>query len=208
MTGRRLAVPPGRAGRLRLERRLQVARRGADLLDRKLRILQRELPRLRAEAASAARDWEQCAADADRWLLLAALLGGQRAIRLAGSDAPAEVDVTYAVTLGVRHPAACTCTFPAPRGCGGATIAAARHAHEAALEAAARSAAASAALQTMETETATTRLRLRAVRDRWIPLLEQARSEVALAIDEQERADGARLRLAAGIAGGARRRLD
>jgi V/A-type H+/Na+-transporting ATPase subunit D len=49
----------------------------------------------------------------------------------------------------------------------------------------------------METEAAATRLRLRAVKDRWIPLLEQARSEVALAIDEQERADGARLRLAA-----------
>jgi V/A-type H+-transporting ATPase subunit D len=197
VTGRRLAVPPGRAGRLRLERRLQVARRGADLLDRKLRILQRELPRLRAEAASAARDWEQCAADADRWLLRAALLGGQRSIRLAGSDAPAEVDVTYGVTVGVRHPVACNCTFPAPRGWAGPTIATARHAHEAALEAAARSAAASAALQIMETEAAATRLRLRAVKDRWIPLLEQARSEVALAIDEQERADGARLRLAA-----------
>jgi V/A-type H+-transporting ATPase subunit D len=201
VTGRRLAVPPGRAGRLRLERRLQVARRGADLVDRKLHILQRELPRLRADAASAARDWEQRAADADRWLLRAALLGGQRAIRLAGSDAPAEVDVAYGVTVGVCHPGASTCTFPAPRGWVGPTMAAARHAHEAALEAAARSAAASAALQIMETETAATRLRLRAVKDRWIPLLEQARAEVALAIDEQERADGARLRLAADTSG-------
>jgi len=118
VTGRRLAVPPGRAGRLRLERRLQVARRGADLLDRKLRILQRELPGLRADAARAARDWEQCAADADRWLLRAALLGGQRAIRLGGDDAPAELDVGYAVTVGVRHPAACTCTFPPAAGLG------------------------------------------------------------------------------------------
>jgi V/A-type H+/Na+-transporting ATPase subunit D len=201
MTRWRLAVPPGRAGRLRLERRLQVARRGADLLDRKLRILQRELPRLRADAADAARDWEQCAADADRCLLRAALLGGERSIRLACSDAPAAVDVTYAVTVGVRHPAACTCTFPAPRAWAGATVAAAQHAHEVALEAAARSAAASAALQIMEAETAATRLRLRAVKDRWIPLLEQARTEVALAIDEQERADGARLRLAAGRSG-------
>jgi V/A-type H+/Na+-transporting ATPase subunit D len=201
VTGRRLAVPPGRAGRLRLERRLQVARRGADLLDRKLRILQRELPGLRADAARAARDWERCAADADRWLLRAALLGGQRAIRLGGDDAPAELDVGYAVTVGVRHPAACTCTFPMPSGWAGPAVAAARHAHRAALEAAARSAAASAALRIMEAEAAGTRLRLRAVRDRWIPLLERARAEVTLAIDEQERADGARLRLAAGSSG-------
>jgi V/A-type H+/Na+-transporting ATPase subunit D len=198
VTGPRLSVPPGRAGRLRLERRLQVARRGADLLDRKLRILQRELPGLRADATQATRDWERCAAEADQWLVRAALLGGQRAIRLASNDARAEVDVTYAATVGVRHPAACMCTFSPPEDWSGPAVAEARRAHQAALQAAARSAAASAALRIMEAETATTRLRLRAVRDRWIPLLEQARTEVMLAIDEQERADTARLQLAAG----------
>jgi len=191
-------VPPGRAGRLRLERRLQVARRGADLLDRKLRILQRELPGLRADAQRAAREWERCAAEADRWLLRAAVLGGQRAIRLAGSPIPADVEVGYAVTVGVRHPAAVTCTFPRQDSWAGATLAGAGQAHQASLEAAARSAAASAAVRIMEAETAATRQRLRAVRDRWIPRLERARDELALAIDEQERADGARLRLAMG----------
>ena len=190
-------VPPGRAGRLRLERRLQVARRGADLLDRKLRILQRELPGLRADAQQAARDWERRAADADLWLLRAAALGGQRAIRLAASGIPADVDVGYAVTVGVRHPAAVTCTFPRQDSWTGGTLAAAGQAHQASLEAAARSAAASAAVRIMEAETTATRQRLRAVRDRWIPRLERARDELALAIDEQERADGARLRLAA-----------
>ncbi len=197
MNGHRLAVPPGRAGRLRLERRLHVARRGADLLDRKLRILQQELPGLRADAQRAAEEWARCAAEADRWLLRAALLGGQRAIRLATGGTPAEIDVGYVVTVGVRHPAAVTCTFPAPESWAGSTLATARQAHQASLEAAARSAAASAALRIMEAEAAATRLRLRAVRDRWIPLLERARAELALAIDEQERADGARLRLAA-----------
>ena len=191
-------VPPGRAGRLWLTRRLGVARRGADLLDRKLRILQRELPGLSANAARAARNWERYAAEADQWLVRAALLGGQRTIRLASNDARAEVDVTYAATVGVRHPAACTLTFSPPEGWAGPAIAEARHAHQAALQAAARSAVASAALRIMEAESATTRMRLRAVRDRWIPLLEQARTEVMLAIDEQERADTARLRLAAG----------
>jgi vacuolar-type H+-ATPase subunit D/Vma8 len=44
--------------------------------------------------------------------------------------------------------------------------------------------------------------RLRAVRDCWIPRLEQALAEVMLALEEQELADSARLRLAAGRTGG------
>jgi len=198
VTGPKLAVTPGRAGRLRLERRLRTARRGADLLDRKLRILQRDLPGLRADAQRAARAWARSAADADQWLLRSALLEGQRAIRHGGTEAPAEIDVSYAVTVGVRHPATITCTFPPPDRWTGATVAAAARAHRASLEAAARSAAASAAVRIMEAETATTRLRLRAVRHRWIPLLERTLAELTLAIDEQERADSARLRLAAG----------
>jgi V/A-type H+-transporting ATPase subunit D len=193
-----IAVPPGRAGRLRLERRLQVARRGADLLDRKLRILQRELPGLRAQATRAARDWQRCAADADQWLLRAALLGGQRAIRLGSTDPPADVSVSYATTVGVRHPADVTCAVPEPESWTGPAVAEATRAHQAALQAAARSAAAAAALRVMEAETAATRLRLRAVKDRWIPLLEHARAQLTLALDEQERADLARLRRAQG----------
>lgn len=53
-------VPPGRSGRLWLTRRVQVARRGADLLDRKLRILQAELDGRRAAAAQTAAEWERC----------------------------------------------------------------------------------------------------------------------------------------------------
>jgi hypothetical protein len=37
-----------------------------------------------------------------------------------------------------------------------------------------------------------------AIRERWIPRLEQALAEVTLAIEEQELADAARLRLASG----------
>ena len=72
MSPRRLAVPPGRAGRLWLTRRLAVARRGADLLDRKLQVLRRELDRRRDSAARAAGEWERRRADADGWLLRAA----------------------------------------------------------------------------------------------------------------------------------------
>jgi V/A-type H+-transporting ATPase subunit D len=199
MTGGRLAHPPGRAGRMWLERRLEVARRGADVLDRKLRILQGELDRLRAAAAQTGRRWDDCSADAQQCLLRAALLGGQRAIRLAAADGPADVRISYAVTMGVRHPASATCLPPAgPGPWAGPALAEAGRAHQRALDAAVAHAAATAALRILEAEAASTRYRLRAIKDRWIPRLEQARAEVAFAIDEQERADGARLRLAAG----------
>jgi V/A-type H+-transporting ATPase subunit D len=193
----RLAVPPGRAGRLWLERRLEVAHRGASLLDRKLRILRNELDRLRESAEQTAREWESSCADADRWLLRAALLGGQRAIRMSGGGPPADVTISYAVTMGARHPADAACAIPEPDGWDGAALAGARRAHGAALAAAVRHAAATEALRVITDETVATRYRLRAVRDRWIPRLEQALAEVTFSIEEQERADGARLRLAA-----------
>ena len=50
-------VPPGRAGRIWLRRRLATARRGRDQLDRKLRILQPELQRQRIRAARSHEEW-------------------------------------------------------------------------------------------------------------------------------------------------------
>ena len=196
MSPSRLAVPPGRAGRLWLTRRLTVAQRGAGLLDRKLQVLQLELDRRRSAAARAAAEWERCRDDADSWLLRAALLGGERAIRLAAADALAEVTISHAATMGVRYPTDATCITPPPVAGDGPALAAAREAHRAALVAAVQHAAAAQALRVLEAETTATRYRLRAVRDRWIPRLEQALAEVTFALEELERADAARLRLA------------
>jgi len=205
MTGPRIAVPLGRAGRLWLDRRLNTARRGADLLDRKLRILQAELGELRAAAARTEREWQARCAEADRAQLLAAVLSGQRGIRLAEAAGHADVRISYTVTIGVRHPAAGTCSPPpGPVPWAGPTVEQARRAHADALAAAVRHAVAAEALRIIEAESVATRYRLRAIRDRLIPRLEQARAEVALAIDEQERSDGARLRMAAGVFGPAR----
>jgi len=202
MSGVRLAVPPGRAGRLWLDRRLEAARRGSDLLDRKLRILQARLGDLAAAAAQTEREWQQRSAEAEHALLVAALLGGQRAIRLATGTGTADVRVSYAITIGVRHPAEGSCTPPAePDPWAGQPVERAREAHRAALAAAVRHAVAAEAARVIEAEAVATRYRLRAIRDRLIPSLEQARAEVALAIDELERADGARLRRAASLAG-------
>ena len=60
------------------------------------------------------------------------------------------------------------------------------------------------ALRAVEVEALATRYRLRAVKNRWIPRLERALADVTLALEEQELADSARLRLSArsGRAGG------
>jgi V/A-type H+-transporting ATPase subunit D len=189
-------VPPGRAGRLWLERRLAVARRGADLLDRKLRILREETEQLRKAADQAAADWDRCCAEAERWLLRAAMLGGERAVRLAAAGSAAEVTISYRLTMGVRHPDRATCLSPPAGTWDGPAVAAARQAYGRALAAAVRDAAAAEALRVVQAEALATRYRLRAVQDRWIPRLEQALAEVSLALEEQELADTARLRLA------------
>ena len=144
---------PGRVGRLWLQRRLEVARRGADLLDRKLRILQEELDGLRATAVRTAAEWERRGADAERWLLRASMLGGERAIRLGADGLLADVTISYASTMGVRHPADATCDIPATATWDGPALAAVREAHRAALAAAVRHAAAAEALRIMEAET-------------------------------------------------------
>lgn len=196
MTAGRLAVPPGRAGRLWLKRRLAVAQRGAGLLDRKLRILATELERRQAAAARTGREFERLSGDAERALLRATLLGGQRAVRLSAASGFAEVTISCAVTMGVRYPAAAECSVPAPATWDGPAVADARQAHAAALAAAAAHAAAIAAVRVIGAETAATRYRLRAVRDRWIPRLQEALAQVEFSLEEQERADGARLRQA------------
>jgi V/A-type H+-transporting ATPase subunit D len=196
MTPRKLAVPPGRAGRIWLVRRLGTARRGADLLDRKVRVLEGELTRLQAAASQTAADWDRCQADAHVWLLRAALLGGERAMRLADDGQAADVTISYETTMGIRYPRQATCSIPPAAGWDGPVVARAREAHRAALAAAARHAAATAAVRVVDDEVRTTRYRLRAVQDRWIPRLEQALADVTFSLEEQERADTARLRLA------------
>lgn len=193
-----LTVPPGRAGRIWLARRLEVARRGADLLDRKLRILQGELARLQALAAGTAAQWDRCQAEAEAWLLRAALPGGERVIRLADDGQRADVRIGYQATMGIRYPCQAECTIPPPATWDSPVVAAARHAHRTALAAAGQHAAATAAVRTVEAEVRLTRYRLRAVQDRWIPRLEETLAQVSFTIEELERADAARLRRAAG----------
>jgi V/A-type H+-transporting ATPase subunit D len=189
--------PPGRAGRPWLAHRLEVARRGAELLDEKLRALMRERARLEPVVAQAREDWERSARDAERWLTRAAVMGGERQLALSSAAvvAPAAVTVRWRAILGVSCPAETT-VVSAPQGAlgGGAALHCAAAAHRRALETALEIAAAQGALRRIDAELRATRLRRNAIVRTWIPAHEGALRHLELGLEELEREDGARLR--------------
>lgn len=198
-------VPAGRAGRTWLLTRLTTARRGVDLLESKLRVLQREQQRFHLQAERAAAEWRTACGDAEVWLLRGALLGGQRAIAAAEPDDVADVEVTWTVAMGVPHPreAAVRAALPASTAAapGNTALVLAAEAYRSALEAAARHAVVDAAVRRIDAEVLATRRRLRAVQNRWIPRLVEALREVDAGLEELELAEGGRLRWAARRAG-------
>lgn len=198
-------VPAGRAGRTWLLTRLMTAQRGVELLESKLRVLQREQQRFHLRAERSAAEWQSRCQDAESWLLRAALLGGQRAIAAALPVDPAGVEVSWTVAMGVRHPrdAAVRAAAPEPTAAspGNTALVVAADAYRTALEAAARHAVVDAAVRRIDAEVLATRRRLRAVQNRWIPRLTDALREVDAGLEELELAEGGRLRWAAGRAG-------
>ena len=93
----------GKAARLVLRRRLEVARRGADLLSRKRQALLAEQRRLRDAAAAAAAEWAQAVAEAERWLVRSALLDdASETARIASYQARARADGRLGAADGHR----------------------------------------------------------------------------------------------------------
>lgn len=197
---RALHAPPGRAGRLWLQHRLATAQQGAALLDHKLRVLRAERERLALLHERTATVWEAASREADAWLLRGVLVGGERAVRLSSDQAPAHVEIVWARQMGVHYPAEGTCTLPEPAAdsppMGNAAMVTVRECHRRALQAAVQLAAVEAASRILEAEERATRRRLRAIQERWIPRLRQTLAEVRLMLEEEEHADGVRLRWA------------
>ncbi|XVQ90013.1 V-type ATP synthase subunit D [Microbispora siamensis] len=197
----RLRVPPGRAGRLWLRRRLDVLQHGLAVLDRKLRILRQERDRLALHVTRTGREWEAAYRTADDWSLRAALLGGRRAIRLADDGRLAEVRVDWIDAMGTSYPG--RTFFQAPEEPDPSTplpltaaLVPTRDACRTALRAAVEHAAAKEAERIVSAEEEATSRRIRALRDHILPRIEAALTEVELSLDEMERADGARVRRA------------
>lgn len=199
----RLHVPPDRAGQLWLAHRHEVACRAVDLLDQKLRILRNERVRRALVEERTRAAWAAAVRDADTWGRRLAEMEGQRAVRLHRPPGAAEVEVRWEQVVGVRYPAFVDVRLPddADGGAGeagSAILVETRRRMSAAVVAAAQQAAALAALRTLEAQEAATRRRLRSIRTRYLPLLEATMRDVAVALEEEERADILRLRWAAG----------
>ena len=101
-----IRVPPGRAGRLWLMRRLEVAARGTDVLDQKRRTLLRERQRTATALADAAAAWEREARLATQSNDRALALAGERRLRLGAVHCtrPATAEVTWRNMIGTVIP--------------------------------------------------------------------------------------------------------
>ncbi len=194
--------PPGRAGRVWLRRRGEVAQRGAGLLESKLRILAAEEQRFALLVTRTERAWVAAVEEAERWMRRAVLLSGQRGLRLATDARPATVDIAWATTMGVHYPERALLHLPEPAPdaatADNSALIQARLAYREALDTAAAHAVATAALQAVQSEVAATRRRLRAIEKRWIPRLDEAHRRLSETLEEQEREDGVRMRRGAG----------
>lgn len=188
----------GRAGKIRVERRLLTARHGALLLDRKRHIMVNELERLQLHAGRSRQEWEDRAREAAVWLQRAAALDGRERIEAASPAKPAEVEVQWGGAMGVAYPEDALCQPPAAPPAGGSSaLSYAAAAHRSALTAAVRHAAVQRSLLLVSAELAATRTRQRAVEKRWIPRLENELLAIRRQLDEQELEESLRLRWAA-----------
>jgi V/A-type H+-transporting ATPase subunit D len=204
----RLRVPPGRAGRPWLARRLAVANRGARVLDDKRHALLRERAGFVGVVDETRREWEEAVREAETRYRRALLISGRRSLDLAGFyvGAHAEVRLAWRRSMGVAYPAEAETQLPptpdlvAPGGSSALPLAASAYGR--AVEAGARHAAARLSLELIDVELAATIRRLRALERRWIPAHEDALAALSLALDETEREDAARARWFAELRGG------
>lgn len=197
----------GRAAIVAVERRLEAARRGARMLDRKQRILAEELERLRLQAAHAALDWEQRAQDLKAWLQRAGEFEGADRFVEAVPSGAAEVDVVWGATLGTARPLEARCSLPdwEPIG-GGSSLRACALSHRNAVVAAAAAAAADRAVLLVKAELGATRRRQRVLEKRRVPRLEGELAEARQQMAQQELEESLRTRWAAEAAAGTLRR--
>jgi V/A-type H+-transporting ATPase subunit D len=192
----KLRHPPGRSGRLWLDHRLGLARRGADLLDKKRRVLVQEERRLRALVQETSAVWERAARDFETWLNRAAVMAGEEKLAmLAAQHPPAQVTVRLRSSMGVAFAAETDLDLGAeplhPSG-GSAAADFAVIAARRAVESAVKDAVAQSALRRVSAERALTGRRQRAVERRWVPALLAAAYRLEAALDELEREEATR----------------
>jgi V/A-type H+-transporting ATPase subunit D len=191
-----LRHPPGRAGRLWLQHRQEVATRGADLLDKKRHGLVQEHRRLVVLARGTHAEWDKAAREAELWINRAAVMAGEEQLAiLAAKHRAAEVTVRWRSSMGLvfASEASVELGAPAPGAAGGsAATDLAMAASRRAVEAAVKDAVARSALARVAAELAVTSRRQRALEHRWLPALDAALTRLNESLDELEREEGAR----------------
>jgi len=195
-----LRIPPGRAGRIWLVGRLETARRGAELLDRKRQALLRDQARVRTEATTARRDWQQSLAEAELWTARATMLDGSGRLELLARhvSTQATIELEWSNLMGAQLPSLREIAVAAPPplsafGASTATVIAADAWCQATRDAA-RHAVALRTETELSAELARATRRLRALQKRWIPQHEAALAHLDLALDESQREQAARVR--------------
>jgi V/A-type H+/Na+-transporting ATPase subunit D len=195
-----LRIPPGRAGRTWLLGRLEVAHRGAELLDRKRQALLAEYGRVQEELEQAQREWDDAVARVDTWTLRAGIVDGAARLELLARHAcdQSSLELSWRNLMGAHIPRAEAIEVsdvPDLSALGGssATVLLAQACAEA-VRAAARYAIAERAAAELAAELARAARRLRALRERWIPQHERALAALDLALDEAQREQALRVR--------------
>lgn len=188
-----------RAGRLRLLARRDVAGRASELLQSKEEALERERARLEGYARRAGDEWRVSIDTVHDALVRARMLGGCDEIDRVSVDQPARIVIDWQTSMGIAYPA----DVDVERGRGFAPVSTAAlrpviDCAGTALDAAVRHAAASLAVRRIESELVATRRRRRAIDDRMLPSLDAQLHRLELHLDELDRAEAMRVRLAIG----------
>jgi vacuolar-type H+-ATPase subunit D/Vma8 len=194
------ATPRTRAGLLQLATRVARARRASELLSSKEEALERERVRLEGHAARARNAWIGQCRDAENELVRARMFGASDELALLVARGPtdlASIKPHWETSMGIAYPGSVECEpGERPAVTSTAALCQAIDAYRQALEAGVQHAAASAAVQRLDAELAATRRRRRAIEDRLQPALEKAWRELDLHLDELDRDEALRVRIA------------
>ena len=187
-----------RADRLRLVAEIETATHAAELLRSKEDALTRERDRLEGYARRADEEWHRTGTAATAAVLRARLLGASADLR-SPSGTPADVRPEWRVSMGITYPGRVEVTPGTPPTV--VSTAALRPAIECsrdALASAARAAAAAMAVRRLDTELIATRRRRHALEDRLVPSLDEARRTLDQQLEELDRDEATRIRMAVG----------
>jgi vacuolar-type H+-ATPase subunit D/Vma8 len=190
-----------RAGRRAIIARLELAQHATSLLQSKEEVLQRERSRLAGHEGRSRSDWIRLCNEASEQLLRARVLGASdelTALIVRGPN-PASVQADWQDSMGITYPGDVSCTPGAQFGVTGtAALLPVMIAYRAALIAGTQHAGTATALERLDRELESSRRRRRAIGDHLVPRISAELHQLDLALDEQDREEAVRIRLASG----------